>query len=574
MRAVRASPEFRRVAELPRRRWQDRALVELVTQAFTREGSAAVLFPQQAAALAEAAQYGGALVPLGVGQGKTLISLLLPRIVECSRPLLVLPAKHVQKTQRALAELRGDWLVPRFLRIVSYEFLGRVQGSKYLDDFQPDLIVADEAHKLKNPRAGVTRRVKRYVEGKREAGEQLACVFLSGTMTRKSLKDYAHLAQWALPEGCPVPSTWVELEDWSNALDVGAVNPMQRTDPGALLSFADPEDKDPDVRARARRGFGRRLAETPGVIINPDAVLGTSLTIDHVPTVENDDVDEAFSRLRKEWELPNGQELEDAPVVWAAARQLACEFYYVWDPAPPKDWLVARKAWRAWVLEQLKAGRGDTALEVTQRHGDGVLEVEDWRKIRDTFRVNTKAIWLGDNVLRMAADWAHAKERKGQGIVWVEHVAVGEALAALSGLPYFREQGRDAQKRFIEDHKGPIIASMHSCRDGFNLQGAAAAHHWDNLVLTAPSSGEWWEQFLGRTHRNGQDADTVTASVYVGCAENLDAFWNKAIPQARYMSATLGAPFKILHADVDLPTETDMLSSNARSKKTLARWTR
>ena len=41
--------------------------------------------------------------------------------------------------------------------------LGLVQSAQKLDYIQPDLIIADECHLLKNHKAGRTRRVTRYM---------------------------------------------------------------------------------------------------------------------------------------------------------------------------------------------------------------------------------------------------------------------------------------------------------------------------------------------------------------------------------------------------------------------------
>jgi hypothetical protein len=119
----------------------------------------------QAIAIHDIGTYGGLFAPIGVGEGKTLITLLAPYVLEAERPLLILPASLIKKTDRARVQLSRHWLIPENLQTISYEMLGRVQSAAFLEKYQPDLIIADEVHKLKNKRAAVTRRVSRYMKG-------------------------------------------------------------------------------------------------------------------------------------------------------------------------------------------------------------------------------------------------------------------------------------------------------------------------------------------------------------------------------------------------------------------------
>src|SRR6266568_3826911 len=90
---------------------------------------------------------------------------------------------------------------------------------------------------------------------------------LTGTAMSKSITDFAHILRWCLtPENAPIPRTNDELDEWARALD-DKVDEFSRNEPGALLSFAtDEEHATLTPMAAARRGFQRRLNETPGVI--------------------------------------------------------------------------------------------------------------------------------------------------------------------------------------------------------------------------------------------------------------------------------------------------------------------
>jgi len=60
------------------------------------------------------------------------------------------------------------------------------------------------------------------------------------------------------------------------------------------------------------------------------------------------------------------------------------------------------------------------------------------------------------------------------------------------------------------------------------------------------------EQLIGRTHRDGQEADEVSVDVLLGCAEHYEAF-SRALDGARAAADTLGHDQKLLLADVTMP---------------------
>jgi hypothetical protein len=317
------------------------------------------LYPHQAAVLIEAVRNSGALVPVGVGRGKTLIGFLLVTVFESTRPLLVLQAGLIEKAKRNLAELSLYWRIPNWIKMLSYQVLGRVKGKLELVHYKPDLIICDEVHGLKSRKASVTKRVERFVmhhhthvlphnaipqlaaqwvppyhgnplptpadygravvldtDGT-EAHEHKQCelckdrippigfgpyglkfVGMSGTITTQSPKDFAHIAHMCLPGGAaPVPSTYVELERWHYALAV-LMNPLSRYEPGALLAFCDSRDNGLDPEQAVRIGYSRRLLETPGVVGTTDDGVKASLQIDQWIPPKSDAIDDAFARLR------------------------------------------------------------------------------------------------------------------------------------------------------------------------------------------------------------------------------------------------------------------------------------
>lgn len=569
--AVKSTPELRRVRDLPRRQPfpnpADAAeLNEILRTATGRQK----LRPLQALALLEILAYGGAFCPLGVGEGKTLITLLAPLVLDAQRPLLLLPANLIKKTQRDQHAAMRDWRVPRHTMPLSYELLGRHNHADDLEKYKPDLIIADEAHKLKNLKAAVTRRVSRYMKEHPET----RFIALSGTFMRKSVMEFGPVLRWCIKEHAPIPRTDVELAEWAAALDEETSakpgDDPRRLEPGALLELCTPDDRDENPRTAARRGFRRRLIETPGVIASSCNGERVDCSI-HVAALKYDvqPVTEAhFRRLRETWELPSGEALSEAVAVWRHARELALGLHYEWNPPAPETWLAARRAWAALVRDILSRSRTlDSELQVAQAIDAGGIRdheaesavLEAWRKIKPTFKPNPVPVWHDDSAIKACAAWG-----KTPGIIWTEHYFFAQRLSRETGFPYFGAEGLDAQGRFIDDapNNGPIIASIKANREGRNLQVK-----WSrNLVVSPPEGADVWEQMIGRTHRPGQTADEVTLDVLLGCAEHANA-WRKAVASARAVRDTTGAEQKLLIADIEWPTDLEI------NRYRGARWT-
>ncbi len=167
---------------------------------------------------------------------------------------------------------------------------------------------------------------------------------MSGTIAKRSIKDYAHISNWCLRAQSPVPRDFRTLVEWSAALD------DQRDgncEPGALLQFCSPEELEIEDRLQGvRKGYRRRLTDTPGVIATQENLLGVSLRIDPF-IVKDARISHAAAELKRTWERPDGVELVDMFDIWRHIRTIAVGFYYRWNPAPPKEWRDARKTWAA-----------------------------------------------------------------------------------------------------------------------------------------------------------------------------------------------------------------------------------
>lgn len=576
------------------------------------------LRPIQARALADGFEQRGLFAPIGVGHGKFLISTLIVTLVEDSRArrgeapgrwLLLVPANLYRQTMLEIARLRRHWRLPKLwpdgpLRVETYEKLSSAKASKFLDDDVPKIgqpptaylptdIVCDEIHKLKRATSARVRRFLRYFR----AHQSTHLYGMSGTITRKTLRDYWHLLHLALPKCAPLPRGFQETEAWSQALDDAPDDNLRRA-PGALLDFCDAaeiEEMRPGWRLSpdevrlgyygesdedqakllsiVRRGFRRRLVETPGVVGTSEGAIGTSLVIsERIPPPVPPEVREAFRTLRTTWQTPNGDEIDGGVSMWRHACELASGFWYRWDPAAPMEWLVARQDWNRFVRYVLAHNRQklDSPLQVWQAVESGklseafgpelALELQGrWRQVRDSFVPNAVpqwiSSWLVDDVIAWFAEQRDDDTGKElPGIAWVTHSAVGDAIALASGgrIPYFGG-GPEASTKILT-HKGPCVVSIAAHGTGKNLQRFSR-----NLVVHPPSGGDVWEQLLGRTHRPGQEADEVRVDVYLHALELRKAL-ESGRRVARYIEDTTRQVQKLTYATVTTRSDEEIES--------------
>lgn len=551
------TPEFRRVLAIPRRGKAPSELAALITAWLRTPEGTMILRDVQALALSEAHDHRGAFFPMGVGAGKTLVSLLVAVVLGARAPILLVPAARVKRTTYLAREYAKHFRIPVFLRVLSYQILGRESGAQLLERYRPDLIIPDECHKLKNRKAAVTKRVHRYFSRYPET----MCVAMSGTISKRSLHDFAHIIRWCLKGNTPLPEHWNELESWASAIDERP-RALQRYHPGVLLKLAASEDVVAyDDYATARKGFRRRLIETPGVVATTEQGCDASLSISGQLIETSERMAPHWEVLRSMWELPDGWPLSDGFQVWASARQFARGFFYRPEPRPEPEWMAAKKAWASFCREVLRDNRRelDSELQVARacaNHSEwyGDEEYKAWIAIRDTFKYNQVTEWLDDTCMQAALDWL---ERCG-GLVFSEQVAFGRTLAMLSGVPYFGRKGLTDQGLHIEDHTGPAILSLNSNKEGCNLQYRP---EWRQaLMVLWPPNGEASEQVLGRMHRDGQEGDEVSWDTLLGCYEDVACF-DQSVKDAKYLQDTQG-PQKLLIADIDMP---DILGKEGRA---------
>lgn len=560
-RKIQVTPDLERIAAIPRRQWEplgEELARELTPLLRTTKGSQ-LLFPVQAYTLHELYFCGGAIGIIRVGGGKSLIAFLAPYIVRAFRPLLVVPGGLLEKTRLHMAKDRFDWEIPNFIRVESYEKLGHPDNQMLLYDYKPDLVMLDEGSKCKNTEAVVTKAVGYYVKDCRrgfmramseEGGKKKIIkipldvkpkmLVLSGTLTNQSVKDYWHILKWVLePHMVPLPHRYSELEQWSLCLDVG-IGALHRVKPGALLEFCNDEEKllipDNPLKA-ARRAYRRRLLDTPGIVSTQSPFLGASLRLSAAECKPPPEIHEAIRQVRK-WKMPDGVEIQDAPIASKAVKELALGFFYRPKPRPPEDYVEAQKEWaRAcrFVISRNKRRINSEGQVIKAIREEGLYQelvelLDEWEHWRSTFKYKNEAVWISDYAVKFAAAWMKKRENR-RGIVWTDRTAFGIRLSEETGISYYGSQSLDVNGRYIENHphNTPMIASVKANYEGKNLQ-----YGWSkNLLMACISSGEMQEQLLGRSHRYGQPEDEVTAEYFLAVLEHARAFWS-AVEDAEF----------------------------------------
>lgn len=555
---VHASSEWHRIVALPRRPLELDSVPDL-TPLWALPGRTMRLWPVQSAALLEAERCGGLFAALPVGGGKTLLATLLPDAMKSTKAVIVVPAQMKTKTlETTWPSLQQHWRLPLDrITLVSYTQLERAPGD-VLDRLQPDLVIADEAHLLKNKDAARTARFLHYF--KEHTATRL--VAMSGTFTNQSLHDYAHLLRLCLRDRSPLPRDFMTLDEWSEALDVNVEDPRPA---GALDRLC---ESTLHAHSTTRDQFRCRFVSTPGVVSLPEGFKGTELRIRRREVSPPPKILTAIDRLRKSWvigdpEAPedSSEEIADGPRVSNTVeeitddltfarllRQLACGFYLRWDwpnGARDQEWLGLRSQWHAVVRHILRYSRRpglDSPMLVGAAASRGELAKEhraiwdQWAGVKHRKQPPTVAVWIDDYLVRDAVRWV---EDGGRGVVWYESPTLGEAIAKALAVTL-----ADKATEIVMDGR-PQVLSIH--KFGTGVDGLQRVY--DRCLYTTVPNAKQIEQSLGRLHREGQ-ARAVTADMLLPIPECLDVLENTR-KKAEYAEETGFGEQKLLHATLE-----------------------
>jgi hypothetical protein len=490
------------------------------------------------------------------GAGKTVVSALAATVLGAKRTLLLVPAALREKTYGDFEELALHWRIPNVmtttnkvgepvLRVMGYESLSSVNQATFIDEYNPDLIIADEAHALQSMKSGRSRRVFRFIKNKRRKGDKVVFIPMTGTGWATKLSQVAHLLEAALEKGSPLPTEYASLDQWGRAVDQG-VREQDRYGIGALSLLA-PSEGNPTIES-TRRAIRDRILSSPSIITTKAVACPVPLILKRRDITVPASVRTAMRQLREDFMLPNGDPCEGGVVFWNHAREIANGFCYQYKVAPPQEWREARSAWVNFCREVMTRSRKqlDTPLQIWNAVEAGqfgqVHEWENWNRIRDTFKPETLPLWIDDDLVRDAEAWA----QETGGIVWVSHstaytYGMNEDEDQLGGrfksIPYF-----GAGDERIKNYKGPCAASVRAHGVGKNLQ------QWDRaLIMGFPSSNKTLEQLLARLHRTGQKSEQVQFDFYAHSLENLNAI-EKCLGDAQFITDTSGSDQRLLNA--------------------------
>lgn len=578
-RPVETSPDLERVLALPRRVRPSEArqteMAAALTHALQRHPARDAaghpcgcpihtLLPMQGWYLHEAAEANGALGLLAVGTGKTGIGLLLPMVIPgVHTAVLLVPPRLRAQLWHDYAVWRRHFYVPNLaggdtfvvgmptLHVLAYSELSHERCARWLEEVQPDLVIADEAQSIADRGSVRTNRLLRYFSAREQQGRPVRLAAHSGSLTSNSITQYAHHAALSLREGSPMPLLPHEVQSWATVLDPvlgGAPAPM-----GALARLTAPGE-------HVREGFRRRLSDTIGVITTHDAQVPVPLRLGvRTPPPMPEALAATIAEVRDSATRPDGETLTEAVEVTGCLRQLACGFFYRWiyprgeSPELVERWFAARSAWFSELRRRLEGDREDLldspkllrlAAERARAGYRGEAPTWSsaawpaWEAVRDAVQPETATTWLSDWLVQDAVAWG----REAPGIIWYGFRAFGAALAAAGDFPLFGE-GDEASARLVqEDGTRTIVASIRAHGTGKNMPA------WSrNLVTTPPADAGAWEQLLGRTHRRGQKK-AVEVWRYAHVPELQSAFVS-AQEKARYVQATTGNVQKLLYAE-------------------------
>lgn len=499
------------------------------------------LRPIQNIALTVAKDAGGLVGMIGCGAGKTLISLLLGKVLDAKRVLLLLPASLVHKTKKEAKMYREhfDFELPE---ILSYEKLSYHTSLSLLDSINPELVICDEAHKLKSLTSTRTKRLGLYLHK-----NKCKFVVMSGTLLNKSLHDIAHLADWVLHEKSPFPRNTRDVE----ALDLvlkGDANRFQ------YKQFTPLKTKD-----GWRTSFLKRLESVQGVVITNQEEVGASLRLNTWRLKMPEELEEAIKTCFEEGVVEGLEHLDvdveqirESDHLWEdedafACRglhqmMLGCLYYWDWQGNRNDEWLTARRDW-ARALRQIKDFNidGFDSNYLIETHFEDLPEDvvnyyrasrEAWHLVKDFVPPPKKRVWVSDYIIEACKEYVRDKEV----ILWVDLQAVGERLAEELNVEYY---GAGSE---IPSHGKTCVMSIKSHGTGKNLQA------WgDNLVVHPVSDPSLLEQLIARTHRAGQTRDEVHITFFTHAL--FGSSLNRATKQAYVISDSTGQPQRLCYAD-------------------------
>lgn len=497
------------------------------------------------------------------------------------------------------------------LHVMTHDAISHPRNSAFIEQLCPAALIIDEVDAFAALESSRGLRLSRFME---EHGERVKFCGWTGSLTDKSLTDFAHLCAYAFRLGSPMPIDEDVVEDWARCLDaVPAPCP-----PGALLQLCGPQEAEGSDLDRVRAAFHRRLAETPGFIITETAevhVMGddgrpteqmvelvvTSRAVPAIPPI----VVEALGKVRQNFrpdtlvgnrfDDPIEDELQKARI----AREVACGMFYRYkfprgEPSDAiKEWYAAKSAWFSERREMMLRGRryldspklcedaakrawGDLPQQEVQGAGMpcdcGVDDTGDHDRecaslaLRQSvalpeWRAESWPWWrdVMDTVQPeqeacrlhpFVVEDAAAWGGDRRGIIWYSMAELGQWINEISGLP-LHAGGPGAGPRIMREIREGATSIVASIKSHGRGRNGFQFKFSDQYVINTMSSSKLWEQLLGRAHRTGQKKGVVTTEVCLHTPELRKSF-DQALLRSDYVKSVLNQTMKLRLADLSL----------------------
>lgn len=501
--------------------------------------------------------------------------------------------------------------------IYAYSSMSTATGYDELAAICATLFILDEAHSVARATSARTKRflsimnqideaIRNGTLGADVTARGIEMIALSGTITKKSVKDYAHLARRCLRENSPLPIKAAAVDAFAGAVDAEVIGTGQtdldRDRMKQLVDWSRMHGHDPYTKATmqlttqeaTRDAFRYRLNTSPGVVATSDSSVDCSLIIawSEPPRPKSADADklaELMKRVVQDMRTPDGDVIDYGMHTYKWLWELSGGFYnsLIW---PTVAELRTTHVQRGKPITEAEA---EALLQGAKRHHELLQEYhKHLRAFLDTrhqpgcdspmlvaqeivrqldgskprFRLNPDMVdayqiqrdaafddlptrrrvpvRVCDYKIRSAVEWCrhHAPQNKGPGGFVWFHHPEIGHWISESLVAEKIEHTLALAGQNDAPFKEGLVVASYAHATGKNLQ-----HQNRNLVVELRREAAVMEQMLGRTHRAGQLADDVRADVFVSNGFDL-ALFNALLRDSDYIQSTTGMMQRLCYA--------------------------
>lgn len=628
--------EIERIVMLPIVQEPTEEEIRLVSSWYITKPSSSLhtLLPEQVKAMMQFHEYGSLICPMKVGSGKTLVSVLISHdaftIFGKKRILLIDPPHLVDQLRSTelpfyrkhiSINVPFHWIAgesPQKRKhlarsgrlgcyVVSYSLLSGADGAELMDAIAPDLIIGDEIHCIAS--ANPSARNRRFKEVVKKHAPQI--VGLSGTITKKSPRDYHFLVSNSLQERAFVPRPAMLADEWAKIIDSSASsidqfqsNTVPQPGPIKLLvkwakeNFPKEHKEYPNNLVGFRRAFKKRMETCPGVVSSESDEGGVSLRISNLKiSLEEkrssrgwDLLQEHINKLLNEWVAPNGDEIDYQIHLWqwrytlegfgfynnlhwpdlekiTKHRQLSEKVAIELLEKSKYQFLLQQeyhKELRKWIRYNARTGL-DTPFLIggdMANYGDahvGSTLYKLWKESKEAvfegmIERTSSVVRVCDFRIKKIVQWAkkwHKERPDKAAIIWYKHNGVGQWLKEQlqeAGLPVLYCPAGSAGRANLSDRtKGDHFAV--ASFDAYSDGLNLQYHHDTEMFAQFPREAYKIHQGIGRVRRTGQAEDEVRMFMSI-CSEFDRVLFASCLNDAAYIHQT-SAHHNLLMADYD-----------------------